>query len=81
MPLSPSSSAQAVREAVARRLRDLRREAALTVVGIIPAADLLRAQWPRETFHLAFGQGWPDRRQGGPASWSGMPRVATDRRW
>ncbi|MFC4504936.1 MULTISPECIES: carbohydrate ABC transporter permease [Streptomyces] len=27
------------------------------------------------------GQGWPDRRQGGPASSSGMPRVATDGRW
>ncbi|WP_405894574.1 helix-turn-helix transcriptional regulator [Streptomyces sp. NBC_00104] len=34
MPLSPSSSAQAAREAVARRLRDLRKEAGLTVVEL-----------------------------------------------
>lgn len=34
MPVSPSSSAQAAREAVARRLRDLRREAGLTVVQL-----------------------------------------------
>ncbi|WP_333745865.1 helix-turn-helix domain-containing protein [Streptomyces sp. IBSBF 2950] len=34
MPVSPSSSAQAAREAVARRLRDLRREAGLTVVEL-----------------------------------------------
>ncbi|MFE2494012.1 helix-turn-helix domain-containing protein [Streptomyces scopuliridis] len=31
MPISPSSSAQAARESVARRLRDLRKEAGLTV--------------------------------------------------
>lgn len=34
MPISPSSSAQAAREAVARRLRDLRKEAGLTVVEL-----------------------------------------------
>lgn len=34
MPVSPSSSAQAAREAVARRLRDLRKEAGLTVVQL-----------------------------------------------
>lgn len=34
MPVSPSSSAQAAREAVARRLRDLRREAGLTIVEL-----------------------------------------------
>ncbi|MFJ4515181.1 Scr1 family TA system antitoxin-like transcriptional regulator [Streptomyces sp. NPDC088816] len=34
MPVSPSSSAQAAREAVARRLRDLRKEAGLTVVEL-----------------------------------------------
>ncbi|MFG2515948.1 helix-turn-helix domain-containing protein [Streptomyces sp. NPDC048584] len=34
MPVSPSSSAQAAREAVARRLRDLRKEAGLTVVAL-----------------------------------------------
>ncbi|MFG2963596.1 helix-turn-helix domain-containing protein [Streptomyces sp. NPDC048288] len=34
MPASPSSSAQAAREAVAHRLRDLRKEAGLTVVQL-----------------------------------------------
>lgn len=34
MPISPSSSAQAARESVARRLRDLRRGAGLTVVEL-----------------------------------------------
>lgn len=34
MPVSPSSSAQAAREAVARRLRDLRKEAGLTIVEL-----------------------------------------------
>ncbi|MFJ6566209.1 helix-turn-helix domain-containing protein [Streptomyces sp. NPDC091292] len=34
MPGSPSSSAQAAREAVARRLRDLRKEAGLTIVEL-----------------------------------------------
>jgi transcriptional regulator with XRE-family HTH domain len=34
MPVSPSSSAQAARAAVARRLRDLRKEAGLTVVEL-----------------------------------------------
>jgi transcriptional regulator with XRE-family HTH domain len=34
MPVSPSSSAQAAREAVARRLRDLRKSAGLTVVEL-----------------------------------------------
>lgn len=34
MSVSPSSSAQAAREAVAQRLRDLRREAGLTVVSL-----------------------------------------------
>ncbi|MFC8438017.1 helix-turn-helix domain-containing protein [Streptomyces griseoincarnatus] len=34
MPVSPSSSAQAAREAVARRLRDLRKEAGLTVTEL-----------------------------------------------
>lgn len=34
MPVSPSSSAQAAREAVARRLRDLRKGAGLTVVEL-----------------------------------------------
>lgn len=34
MPVSPSSSAQAAREAVARRLRDIRKEAGLTVVQL-----------------------------------------------
>jgi transcriptional regulator with XRE-family HTH domain len=34
MPVSPSSSAQAAREAVARRLRDIRKEAGLTVVEL-----------------------------------------------
>lgn len=37
MPVSPSSSAQAAREAVARRLRDLRKEAGLTVVELATA--------------------------------------------
>lgn len=37
MPASPSSSAQAAREAVARRLRDLRKEAGLTVVQLAAA--------------------------------------------
>lgn len=37
MPTSPSSSAQAAREAVARRLRDLRKEAGLTVVQLAAA--------------------------------------------
>ncbi|GGZ80201.1 helix-turn-helix domain-containing protein [Streptomyces echinoruber] len=37
MPVSPSSSAQAAREAVARRLRDLRKEAGLTVVELAAA--------------------------------------------
>ncbi|MER6677778.1 helix-turn-helix transcriptional regulator [Streptomyces sp. NPDC000983] len=37
MPLSPSSSAQAAREAVARRLRELRKEAGLTVVALAAA--------------------------------------------
>lgn len=34
MPISPSSSAQAARDSVARRLRDLRKEAGLTVVEL-----------------------------------------------
>ncbi|MFK4104517.1 helix-turn-helix domain-containing protein [Streptomyces sp. NPDC019531] len=34
MPISPSSSAQAAREVVARRLRDLRKEAGLTVTEL-----------------------------------------------
>ncbi|MFF4230229.1 helix-turn-helix domain-containing protein [Streptomyces sp. NPDC001820] len=34
MPISPSSSAQAARESVARRLRDLRKEAGLTVTEL-----------------------------------------------
>ncbi|MFI6442775.1 helix-turn-helix domain-containing protein [Streptomyces sp. NPDC050759] len=37
MPSSPSSSAQAAREAVAHRLRDLRKEAGLTVVQLAAA--------------------------------------------
>ncbi|WP_415947755.1 helix-turn-helix domain-containing protein [Streptomyces sp. KLOTTS4A1] len=37
MPVSPSSSAQAAREAVAHRLRDLRKEAGLTVVQLAAA--------------------------------------------
>lgn len=37
MPVSPSSSAQAARETVARRLRDLRKEAGLTVVELAAA--------------------------------------------
>jgi transcriptional regulator with XRE-family HTH domain len=37
MPVSPSSSAQAAREAVARRLRDLRKEAGLTIVELASA--------------------------------------------
>ncbi|MEU9795459.1 helix-turn-helix transcriptional regulator [Streptomyces sparsogenes] len=37
MPVSPSSSAQAAREAVAQRLRDLRKEAGLTVVQLAAA--------------------------------------------
>lgn len=37
MPASPSSSAQAAREAVAHRLRDLRKEAGLTVVQLAAA--------------------------------------------
>ncbi|MFF4034117.1 helix-turn-helix domain-containing protein [Streptomyces sviceus] len=37
MPASPSSSAQAAREAVAHRLRDLRKEAGLTVVELAAA--------------------------------------------
>ncbi|MBI0378477.1 helix-turn-helix transcriptional regulator, partial [Streptomyces albiflaviniger] len=37
MPASPSSSAQAAREAVAQRLRDLRKEAGLTVVQLAAA--------------------------------------------
>lgn len=39
MPISPSSSAQAAREAVARRLRDLRKEAGLTVVELADRCD------------------------------------------
>ncbi|MER7179847.1 helix-turn-helix transcriptional regulator [Streptomyces hyaluromycini] len=39
MPASPSSSAQAAREAVAHRLRDLRKEAGLTVVQLAAACD------------------------------------------
>jgi transcriptional regulator with XRE-family HTH domain len=37
MPVSPSSSAQAAREAVAHRLRELRKEAGLTVVALAAA--------------------------------------------
>ncbi|MBD0838770.1 helix-turn-helix domain-containing protein [Streptomyces sp. TRM68416] len=37
MSVSPSSSAQAAREAVARRLRDLRKEAGLTIVELASA--------------------------------------------
>ena len=37
MPVSPSSSAQAARETVAGRLRDLRKEAGLTVVQLAAA--------------------------------------------
>lgn len=37
MSVSPSSSAQAAREAVAQRLRDIRREAGLTVVSLAAA--------------------------------------------
>lgn len=37
MPVSPSTSAQAAREAVARRLRDLRREAGLTITELATA--------------------------------------------
>ncbi|MFC5803119.1 helix-turn-helix domain-containing protein [Streptomyces formicae] len=40
MPISPSSSAQAAREVVARRLRDLRKEAGLTVTELA-----LRCGW------------------------------------
>ncbi|MEH0445409.1 helix-turn-helix transcriptional regulator [Streptomyces sp. B21-102] len=39
MPASPSSSAQAAREAVAHRLRDLRKEAGLTVVQLAAACN------------------------------------------
>ncbi|MCX4741663.1 helix-turn-helix domain-containing protein [Streptomyces antibioticus] len=39
MPVSPSSSAQAAREAVAGRLRDLRREAGLTIVELADRCD------------------------------------------
>ncbi|WP_200307369.1 helix-turn-helix domain-containing protein [Streptomyces adelaidensis] len=39
MPVSPSSSAQAAREAVARRLHDLRKEAGLTVVELAAACS------------------------------------------
>ncbi|MGW6154177.1 helix-turn-helix domain-containing protein [Streptomyces sp. NPDC055144] len=39
MPASPSSSAQAAREAVAHRLRDLRKEAGLTVVQLAAACS------------------------------------------
>lgn len=39
MPVSPSSSAQAAREAVAGRLRDLRKEAGLTVVELADRCD------------------------------------------
>ncbi|MER5226072.1 helix-turn-helix domain-containing protein [Streptomyces flaveus] len=39
MPVSPSSSAQAAREAVAGRLRDLRKEAGLTIKELAAACD------------------------------------------
>jgi transcriptional regulator with XRE-family HTH domain len=39
MPVSPSSSAQAAREAVARRLRELRKEAGLTIVELASACS------------------------------------------
>ncbi|MEU6324943.1 helix-turn-helix transcriptional regulator [Streptomyces sp. NPDC047009] len=39
MPVSPSSSAQTAREAVARRLRELRKEAGLTIVELASACS------------------------------------------
>lgn len=39
MPISPSSSAQAARAVVARRLRDLRKSAGLTVVELANRCD------------------------------------------
>ncbi|SEC87631.1 Helix-turn-helix domain-containing protein [Streptomyces sp. 3213] len=47
MSVSPSSSAQAAREAVARRLRDLRREAGLTVKELAAACGWHHAKTSR----------------------------------
>ncbi|MGI5355884.1 helix-turn-helix domain-containing protein [Streptomyces sp. CA-252508] len=47
MPISPSSSAQAAREVVARRLRDLRREAGLTVTELAVRCDWHHAKTSR----------------------------------
>lgn len=47
MSQSPSSSAQAAREAVAKRLRDLRREAGLTVVELAAACGWHHAKTSR----------------------------------
>ncbi|WP_055702241.1 helix-turn-helix domain-containing protein [Streptomyces silaceus] len=47
MPVSPSSSAQAAREAVAHRLRDLRKEAGLTVVQLATACGWHHAKTSR----------------------------------
>ncbi|WP_234430583.1 helix-turn-helix domain-containing protein [Streptomyces sp. NRRL F-4489] len=52
MPRSPSSSAQAAREAIARRLRELRKRAGLTVTelagrcGWHHATAWCRSNWP-----------------------------------
>lgn len=47
MPMSPSSSAQAARENVARRLRDLRRNAGLTVTELASACSWHHAKTSR----------------------------------
>ncbi|GAA2446151.1 helix-turn-helix domain-containing protein [Streptomyces lavendulocolor] len=47
MPISPSSSAQAAREVVARRLRDLRKEAGLTVTELADRCNWHHAKTSR----------------------------------
>ncbi|MEU6442232.1 helix-turn-helix transcriptional regulator [Streptomyces sp. NPDC047046] len=47
MPVSPSSSAQSARQNVARRLRELRREAGLTVTGLAAACGWHHAKTSR----------------------------------
>ncbi|MFI6105857.1 helix-turn-helix domain-containing protein [Streptomyces sp. NPDC051310] len=47
MPISPSSSAQAAREVVARRLRDLRKEAGLTVTELAERCNWHHAKTSR----------------------------------
>ncbi|WBB63617.1 helix-turn-helix transcriptional regulator [Streptomyces sp. WMMC500] len=54
MPISPSSSAQAAREAVAKRLRDLRKGAGLTVVELASRCHWHHAKTSRiENAHTA----------------------------